>query len=153
MNRVLISNKPHLRHLHQQHQSVVRLTRNNVMNVCPNYEISIRKTQLRSRIVILNEVIVPSKVDKLSQLLMMILMTLTIACLQKMLIMRMILILLTRLPTQQHLQQSFGNSSSRPVTPVSPNSPIHLSISEIMGRMKILSEKNLKLLFKTEMAM
>jgi hypothetical protein len=82
------------------------------------------------------EVIIPSKVDKLSQLLMMILMTLPIACLQKMpiaylqkmLIMRMILILLTRPPTQQHLQQSFGNSSSRPVTPISPNSPIHLSI-------------------------
>jgi hypothetical protein len=43
--------------------------------------------------------------------------------------------------------------SSRHVTPISLNSPIHLSISEIMGRMKILSGKNLKLLFKTEMAM
>jgi hypothetical protein len=52
-----------------------------------------------------------------------------------------------------HLQQSFGNSSSRLVTPISPNILIHLSISEIMGRMKILSGKNLKLLFKTEMAM
>jgi hypothetical protein len=84
---------------------------------------------------------------------MMILMTLPIASLQKMLIMRMILILLTRPPNQQHLQQSFSSSSSRPVTPISPNSPIHLSISEIMGRMIILSGKNLKLLFKTEMAM
>jgi hypothetical protein len=149
--RVHIPNKPRLRHL--AHQSVVQLTRNNVINVCPNYAISIRKTQPNSRIIILNEVIVPSKVDKLSLLLMMILMTLPIACLQKMPIMRMILILLTSPPTQQHLQQSFSNSSSRPVTPISPNSPIHLFISEIMGRMKILSGKNLKLLFKTEMAM
>jgi hypothetical protein len=36
------------------------------MNVCLNYKISIQKIQLRSHIVILNEVIVPSKVDKLS---------------------------------------------------------------------------------------
>jgi hypothetical protein len=84
---------------------------------------------------------------------MMILMMLLIACLQKMLIMRMILIILTHPPTKQHLQQSFSNCSSRHATPISPNSPIHLSISEIMGRMKILSGKNLKLLFKTEMAM
>jgi hypothetical protein len=153
MNRVLLLNKLHPRHLRQQHQSVVQLTRNNVMNVCLNYEISIRKIQLRSRIVILNEVIIPSKVDKLSQLLMMMIMTLPIACLQTMLIMRKILILLTHPPTQQHLHQSFSNSSSRPVTLILPNSPIHLSISEIMGRMKILSGKNLKLHFKMEMAM
>jgi hypothetical protein len=56
-------------------------------------------------------------------------------------------------PTLQHHRQSFSNSSSRHVTPISPISLIHLSISEIMGRMKILSGKNLKLLFKTKMAM
>jgi hypothetical protein len=84
---------------------------------------------------------------------MMILIMLPITCLQKMLIMRMIMILLTNPLTQQHHQQSFSNSSSGPVIPILPISPIHLSISEIMGRMKILSGKNLKLLFKTEMAM
>jgi hypothetical protein len=87
------------------------------------------------------------------RMILILLMTLLIACLQKMLIMRMILILLTCPPTQQQLHQSFSNSPSRPMTPISPNSPIHLSISEIMGRIKILSGKNLKLLFKTEMAM
>jgi hypothetical protein len=71
----------------------------------------------------------------------------------KRMILILILILMTHPPTQQHLPQSFNNSSSRHVTPILPNSPIHLSISEIMGRMKILSGKNLKLLFKTEMAM
>jgi hypothetical protein len=94
-------------------------------------------------------------VDKLSKLLMMILMTLPITCLEKMLIVRILmilLILLTHPPTQQHHRQSFSNSSSGPVTLISLISPIHLSISEIMGRMKILSGKNLKLLFKTEMA-
>jgi hypothetical protein len=72
-----------------------------------------------------------------------------------MLIKRMILILIlmTVPQTLKHLQKIFNNSSSRHVTPILPISPIHLSISEIMGRMKILSGKKLKLLFKTEMAM
>jgi hypothetical protein len=80
------------------------------------------------------------------------LMRLPITCLQRMLIMMLIMILLSHPPTLQNHQQSFSNSSSGPVTPISPISLIHVSISEIMGRMKILSGKNLKLLFKTEMA-
>jgi hypothetical protein len=69
---------------------------------------------------------------------MMTLLVLPIICLQMMLIM----IILSHPPILQHHQQSFNNSSFGPVTPILKISPIHLSISEIVGRLKIKYDHN-----------